>query len=174
MWLKPGYSKDFVNSFSGLPREINSPNNQFTLRYVDGPDINGNDPMHSHQLFLMGQPPKLIKSGLGNVDVLWAPDSMAFILNDWIGSNLARAYVYRIGDLEHPIALLPTAWDKQDDNKFVCSTLYIYGSKWVSPTVVELKVSGHSETVSGFTLIYRWQFDGPSKLIKRLSKEDSI
>jgi hypothetical protein len=85
---------------------------------------------------------------------------------------MARAYLYRVNDLRHVVELFPTQWDKQDDPKFASSNLYIFGSKWLSRTSLELKVSGHGDNLPRFTLIYQWNLNEPSKLIERLSKED--
>jgi hypothetical protein len=40
-----------------------------------------------------------------NVDVFWAPDSKAFVVNDWKENGFCDAILYKMGSLQKPVSL---------------------------------------------------------------------
>lgn len=112
-----------------------------------------------------------------SVDILWAPDSSAFALTNWAGSNVASVYLYSVRDVTHPIDLGGKLWSalktKSDKSSIAKSDhVYMFASKWKSATELEVKEAGHGPGVA-FTFYYSWDLRKNScKFIKRLSEED--
>jgi len=177
-------------TFPGEVSQLKSPNGLYTIKNVDLPLRNQNDSNHILFFLRKGQKKGVALNlhrqfadapGVGtysrSVDILWSPDSSAFVLNDWAGSNVASVYLYRVLDLTHPMDLGDKLWsalrNKRDKDSIAKSDhVYMFASKWISATVLEIKEAGHGAGVA-FTFYYLWDLRKNScKLTKRLSEED--
>jgi len=146
-------------TFPGNPSEVKSPNGLYTIKNFDYPIGNVNYPNHILFFLRKGQKKGLALNvrqliwrtpGVGtynrNVQILWSPDSSAFLLNDWMGSNVAAVYLYRVRDLKHPVDLGDKCClaDKEDVRRISKSDhIYTYATKWISATAIEIKETGH-------------------------------
>jgi len=177
-------------TFPGRLTELKSPNGLYTIKNVDKPFGSGKTESHILYFLRTGQEKplalnihRLYESELTmgsynrSVEVLWSPNSKAFALTDWAGSNIASAYLYRVNDLKHPTdfgdrlsRLVRSETDKNSTAK--SDHFYTFASKWSSPTTLEIKESGHGPD-EAFTLYYSWDLGTDSiKLTKKVAKED--
>lgn len=180
------FARDSVN-FPGALSEIKSPNGQYTIKSVDRPVGAYNIPKHkyddekvidNHYLLFLGKEQKkkiAICTFDRNVDVLWAPDSSAFVVNDWVGSNVATPYFYRVDDLGNPVDIgskfVDAIADKRDKHSLSnAGCLYIFASRWISSRGLEIKAAGHNG--EPFTLTCIWDLQDKFQSLKRKSKED--
>jgi hypothetical protein len=179
-------------TFPGNTSELYSPNGLYIIKNVDQPLSNGTQWNHNLLFKTKGQKEQIILNPhnrvLSNVpgacsydrtvDILWSPDSSAFAFNDWIGSNVASAYLYRVHDLSHPIDLGDTVYGavkgKRDQLAISKSDhIYSFANRWISPTVLEIKETGHASGIA-FTFYFRLNLRSKScKLIRRLPEEDT-
>lgn len=172
---------DSIN-FPGPKSELKSPNGLYAIKNIDDPRFDRElvcQNYSSHLVFLKKGQKKQVpfKKYFRNVDILWSPDSSAFVLNDWIGSNVAESYLYRVTRLTQPIdigskLILTNENDKHsvaEAAKF--GAVYTFVSRWKDPTSLEIKLAGHS-IGRGFTLTYSWDLKNSYKLIKRESEEN--
>ena len=179
-------------TFPGPASELTSPNGLYTIKNVDQPVGNGNE--WNHNLFFKkkGQRKESILNPNNRVlsdapgecsynrsaEILWSPNSNAFALNDWMGSNVASAYLYHVRDLSHPIDLADKVYDalkdKRDQSAIANSDhVYTFANKWIGPTVLEIKEAGHGSGIA-FTFYYHFDLRTNScKFIKRLPDEDT-
>jgi len=121
-------------------------------------------------------------SYMRDADILWSPDSKAFIVNDYVGSDTTLTYLYRVNDLGHPIDLSAKFIDSitnKSDKSSIMSSIYvhIFGAHWLSPNSIEIKTIGNSKDGTGyykpFTLVYDWDLEKKSFCrIKRLATEE--
>ena len=175
-------------TFPGKISEAKSPNGLYTIKNFDYPEGNINYPNHVLFFLRKGQEKGLALNvrqlllhvpGVGTYNriaqILWSPDSSAFLLNDWEGSNIASLYLYRVRDLKHPVNLADKCGvqEARDVRRIVKSDhVYTYASKWISATAIEIKVTGHG---SGGPFTFYFLLDlrkNSCKLIKREWKED--
>ncbi|MFN8658051.1 MAG: class I SAM-dependent methyltransferase [Candidatus Obscuribacterales bacterium] len=160
----------FSQNFPGDASEIVSPNGLFTVRNINeslGRNIPSKkyfDPkqLDNHQLVLTKKGSKAgtpVFTYQRNVDVIWSPDSTAFIVNDFMGSNLAFPYLLQIKDPTHPVEFadrfVDAVTDKNDKRNLTKSDhVYIKVTKWLSPQSVEIKAFGHN--TDSFEMFYSW------------------
>jgi len=91
-------------TFPGKISEIKSPNGFYTIKNFD-PAPKGE---MNHRLYLLRRDqrkPIFLRSYDRDVDILWSPDSSAFVLNDWIGSNITNPYLYYVNNTSHPMEI---------------------------------------------------------------------
>jgi len=177
----PAYARDTSHSF---PRklgekfsEIRSPNRLYAIQHIDFCSDKRAAPEETpHHLFFQrdGQkriPLKLLSTG-GNfyntsVDVLWSPDSHAFVVNDWLASYVV-AYLYDVNDLAHPIDIGKQIQKKVKD-KIIQQALganinrLVYATRWKNSKVVEVQIHAASVApgaenlpMTGFDFDYLW------------------
>lgn len=175
-------------TFPGKISETKSPNGLYTIKNFDYPEGNINYPNHILFFLWKGQKKRLALNvhqllwhvpGVGTYNriaqILWSPDSSAFVLNDWEGSNVASLYLYRVRDLKHPVNLADKCGveDSRDVRRILkCDHVYTYASKWISATAIEIKQTGHGSG-GPFTFYFLLNLRTNScKLIKREWKED--
>jgi hypothetical protein len=165
-------------NFPGHTSEIDSPDGVFTIKNVDKPVGSGNEGNHHLSFVKKGQKQGLaFKSYFRNVDILWSPDSSAFVLNDWATSSSAQPYLYRVSNPSHPIDIgskfSSAVKDKTDKHSLDNSGhVYIFASKWISPKSLEIKATGYDGPDREFTLTYSWDLQDSFTRVKRVSKVD--
>lgn len=183
--------------FPGPVSELKSPNGLYTVKNIDksignipenkylvlpGKDTN----IDRHYLLFLQKDRKetvVLKSYCRDVDILWSPDSSAFIVNDYVGSNLTIPYLFRVNDLPHPVdvgAKFIDSIKEQADKSSLARSIYthIIVARWTGSHSVEIKAIGNStspggKTYSPFTLIYSWNLENTFNRIKRLPQSDS-
>lgn len=159
----------------GKRSEIKSPNGLYAVKNVD--EKVSDQAYPKHVLFFVGKgteklPLILPSTGTNSyqreVNILWAPDSNFFVLNDWWVSNRSNAYLYRLSDLSHPIDLgnkLKNELTDQQDLTCMENSIhtYIFASKWLDPTSVEVRLAGDYTSkpkfkgrFRQFTIYYVW------------------
>ncbi len=116
-----------------------------------------------------------------NVDVFWAPDSKAFVVNDWKNNNFCDALLYRVNSLQKPISLrdlLLVSGISREEKLLISNEeySYVFVSRWDKPTEIVVKASGHyflkNRTVV-YTLHYLWDMKANKwKLLKKESSEN--
>jgi hypothetical protein len=137
--------------------ELRSPNRLFAIQHIDYLDKNAAPQQTPHHLFFQrkGQkrlPLKLLSTG-GNfyntsIDVLWSPDSNAFVVNDWLASYVV-AYLYDVNDLAHPIDI-GNEIRKKVKSKMVQQALVanvsrlVYATRWRNSCTVEVQIHATS------------------------------
>jgi hypothetical protein len=108
------------------------------------------------------------------VEVLWSPDSSAFIVNDWSpgpGSYI-DSYLYHVNDPAHPLDIGDKLQGliKDKENKMVFSGdlpigLSIYALEWLNSKSVEMHING------AFKLTYIWDLKNS---LKRISNKEIL
>lgn len=161
-------------TFPGKISEIKSPNGFYTIKNFD-PAPTGEI---IHRLYLLRRDqrkPILLRSYDRDVDILWSPDSSAFVVNDWIGSNITNPYLYYVNNTSHPIeitsklfAALKGGPDRYSLNN--SDHLYVFATRWRTPTSLEIKVTGHGPQ-GAFTIFYVWNLKRSFQRVGRMSKE---
>jgi hypothetical protein len=104
------------------------------------------------------------------VDVLWAPDSSAFVVNNWVGSDLCETSLYRVNEIGKPInlreELMKTLHDPSFEKQVADSDhIYFVVNNWISPTKLVLTVMGYGAN-PGFERLYYYDLNGASQLVK--------
>lgn len=160
----------FSRNFPGEVAEIASPNGSFIVKNLDDslgrniPSKKYADPkqLDNHQLVLTKKGSKAgtpVFTYQRNVDVIWSPDSTAFIVNDFMGSNLAFPFLLQVKDPTHPVEFadrfVDSVTDKKDKHNLTKSDhVYIKVTRWLSPQSVEIKAFGHN--TDSFEMFYSW------------------
>lgn len=112
-----------------------------------------------------------------NVDVFWAPDSKAFVVNDWRRNNFCDALLYSVSSLHKPTSLrqnLLASGISAEERVLISNEeySYVFVDQWNKPTELAIKASGHyflkNKTVT-YTIHYLW--DMKSNRWKRLKRE---
>jgi hypothetical protein len=182
--------------FPGRVSELKSPNGLYSVRNIDKSIGNipknkysllaGNDTtIDGHYLLFLQKNRKetvVLKSYCRDVDILWSPDSSAFIVNDYVGSNLTVPYLYRVHDLSHPVdvgAKFIDSLKEPADKSNLAGSIYthIIAARWTGSHSVEIKAVGNSpspggKTYSPFTLIYSWNLENTFNRIKSAPQSD--
>ncbi len=168
-------------SFPGAPSKLVSPNGEFTIVNKD----TQRDGEPCHLLYLhraknaskkKAADQKIYEYGR-SVEVVWAPDSKHFVVNDMMGSNIAVPLLFSVNNLQNPIdlseQLTDFVKDKQDKKSLTKNDhLYFRCIKWKKPGRIEIAVAGHGDSdQSGFTLVYEHDLGGGFKKIKRVPQE---
>lgn len=166
-------------NFPGKVSAISSPDGRYAIRSIE----QNKEPFHKLVFEKKDGGGKLTKRDLmdyeRNVDVLWSPDSSKFVVNDWLGSNCASAYLYDVRDLKKRIEidqeLIDSVKDEKDHKSLTASShIYIFANRWISPGAIEIKATGHDgPDPGGFTLLYQWDLKSSFKRLKRLATEDA-
>jgi len=187
-----GAAADRVVTFPGkVPAR--SPNRLYAVESVEERVSYQAYPKHLLYFVALHQkkkvPLKLCSTGANfyerSVDVLWAPDSNAFVVNDWYGSNVADAYLYFVNDLAHPIdigAQLKRAVKDKEDQISIENTkavhTYVVASKWIDATKVAVRIAGDytsspnfKRELREFTIYFLWNSrTNSSERIKRVPR----
>ncbi|QQR59661.1 MAG: hypothetical protein IPG59_09280 [Candidatus Melainabacteria bacterium] len=154
---------------------VDAANKDSSLLYVEAPD----------ELLLIRKNAKNSRTKLlkyhRSVDVFWAPDSKAFVVNDWKDNNYCDAYLYDLGRLHKPSSLkqkLITSRIAKDEKSLIANKeySYVFVKQWHSPAELLVKASGHyfleNQTVA-YTLFYLWEMKTNRwKLLKKESREN--
>lgn len=102
------------------------------------------------------------------VEILWAPNSKSFAVNQWEPGLTARAYVYDINDLGHRIdieeRLKQLINDKKQARVFEGITIQgtkVLATRWINSKLLEVKIQDDKADAVGnysesFSLSYRW------------------
>jgi hypothetical protein len=154
---------------------VDAANKDSSLLYVEMPDellLIRKDAKHSRT--------KLLKYHR-NVDVFWAPDSKAFVVNDWKDNNHCDAYLYDLGSLQKPTSLkqkLITSRIAEEEKALIANKeySYVFVKQWHNPAELLVKASGHyffeNKTVA-YTFLYLWEMKTNRwKLLKKESIEN--
>ncbi len=116
-----------------------------------------------------------------NVDVFWAPDSKAFVVNDWKENNYCDASFYDLNNVQRPCTLrqkLITSGISEKEKTLIANNeySYVFVKEWYAPSKLLVKASGHyflkNQTVA-YTLLYLWEMKTNRwKLLKKESIEN--
>lgn len=116
-----------------------------------------------------------------NVDVFWAPDSTAFVVNDWSRNNFCDALLYSVSSLHKPTSLRQSllASGISAEEKALISNeeySYLFVDQWNKPTELVVKAAGHyflkNKTMT-YTIHYLWDMKSNRwKRLKRDSREN--
>jgi len=145
-----------------------SPNGQYLVKSINSTSV------HPHFLFLVkkGQSKRIplkLDCDFGYehfVEVLWAPDSSRFIVNQW-DPDYTNAFIFSVNDPSHPVnvdkTLRSLIKNEQEKRVFTgqhATGLLIYVTRWVNSKSVQVRISGD------FALNYLWDLKDSLKLIK--------
>jgi hypothetical protein len=134
-------------SFPSTKAAAVSPDGYFAVINVDS------DAEPHHTLFLENRESKtrrkLMEYGR-HVEVLWNPSSTEFAVNDYTGSNVAACLVFAItdgGPARNVIdAVQPTITDAKERATLRDSShIYWVAVRWASPTLLVVKIWGHTD-----------------------------
>ncbi len=154
---------------------VDAANKDYSLLYVEAPD----------ELLLIRKNAKNSRTKLlkyhRNVDVFWAPDSKAFVVNDWKENNYCDAYLYDLRSLPKPTSLkqkLITSRIAEEEKALIANKeySYVFAKEWHNSAELLVKASGHyfleNKTVA-YTLFYLWEMKTNRwKLLKKESIEN--
>jgi hypothetical protein len=136
-------SAELTKDFGDNKFQLRSPNGRYTIR-------------SEHRcLFIQDGKTPQRKLNLPNgtnqfertAGVVWAPDSSAFILNDWMGPETVDAYLYKVIDLSHADIisnkLKHLAKSKVDKRTFHPNGgLLVFVDRWRKKESFEIEVCG--------------------------------
>lgn len=181
------FAKNALN-FSRSRQQLPSPDRLYVIHNLVASENRGSD-----LLYVATPDELLITSKAGerkrtkllnyhrNVDVFWAPDSKAFVVNDWKNNSCCDAVLYKVGSLQKPISLkqnLIASGISADERARIFNKdhSYLFVDRWDKPTEVVVKASGHyflrNKTVS-YTFLYLWDLQlNKWKLLKKDSTEN--
>lgn len=177
------FAKDALN-FSRIDQQLPSPDGLYVIRNLVAATNKNSD------LFYVETPDALVFTTKNartkgkallkyhrNVDVFWAPDSKAFVVNDWRRNNFCDALLYSVGSLHKPTSLrknLLASGISAEERAQISNEeySYVFVDQWNKPTELAIKASGHyflkNKTVT-YTIHYLW--DMKSNRWKRLKRE---
>jgi hypothetical protein len=153
---------------------LNSPNGQYFIDFIRRSNVSYSNPagvdLDGHVLSLLKKGQKkgiLFYSFIRSVDTLWAPDSSSFVVNDWVGSNVAEPSLFRVEDPSIKVDILDKLTESlttKQDKETMANALhsYVHATKWLSPSVLEIKAEGNGFGASNrppcreFSLTYTW------------------
>ena len=149
-------------TFPGPQRSVQSPASPARVFYLDmGMDEGGQnlslrfDPGHG--------PPILLKRFDRSVDIGWSPSGRRFLVNDYIGSNIADCLIVRPEgagvrglSLIRAIARSPGRPRETPAN----AHYYVHCNGWTSDTIVDGVVGGHTDKAGGgYGFEHRFRYD---------------
>lgn len=148
-------------SFPGAHSESRSPNGRFVVRNFDSDVANP-----AHTLILVGNQSSLditiYHYGRG-VDILWSPDSKAFIVNDHEGSNVAHPVLFTepwsTNYVDLRAKLIRFLHSKNADEHLLGNHhVYITAQRWLSNKDILCKATGYGDVdPKGFTRDYVYE-----------------
>jgi hypothetical protein len=148
-------------TFPGTQSETRSPDGRYTIRNADdGSQV----PAHTLTLIENADSTKVkIYSYLRHVDVLWAPTSNAFVVNDYDTSDESRPILFTAPWTNSYVDLrdkLVEYLRSRDAARSVLGNHHVYFSaeKWLSGTEVLCKVTGYGDVnPQGFSKQYVYE-----------------
>ena len=148
LWAAPAVSSRQVNLSAGwLPQRrsvrIPSPDGRWTL--IASPFSLNQESTLTLENMRDGQR-SIVKHIDRDISVDWSPDSKAFSLNDAYGSNVASAYIYRLG-ADAPLRL-DDVIVKSDAKAQATNADYAYFQvlRWVDPRHIRVEFCGHDSS----------------------------
>jgi len=145
-------------SFPGTRSETTSPDGRYTIRNADD-----GSQVPAHTLTLIdnrdGAATK-VYSYARHVDVLWAPTSNAFVVNDYEGSDESRPILFTAPWTNQPVDLREEMLEylrSRHEARSVLGNGHVYFSakKWLSGNEVLCNVTGYGDVnPKGFTKHY--------------------
>lgn len=164
-------------NFPGKATEIKSPNGLYSIVNVAKPD--SKDGCKNYEIRLLqakNKKSKTLRCFIRKIDVLWSPESDAFIVNDWAASNIAVPYLYYVSDPDHPkdistrfMSLVRNQKDKSD--LALADHSHITIMEWKNPHSVLLRAAGHGGPGGPYTLFYLWDLKDKFTRVKRVPSE---
>ena len=148
-------------SFPGIRSESKSPDGRFVIKNFDSET---EDPAHTLTLLdhRTGTEIKIYRYGR-HVDVLWSPNSKAFVINDYEGSNISHPVLFtepwtlaRVDLREKLIDFLRA----RNEAKSVLGNdhVYITAERWLNSDKLLCKVTGYgAANPKGFTKRYVYE-----------------
>jgi hypothetical protein len=78
-----------------------------------------------------------------DVDIRWSPKSDSLIINDWFGSNVANAYLYRTTDPQHPLDIQDRLKQLRNLKPEIHEYLhvYVFATDWKNESIVKVRVA---------------------------------
>jgi hypothetical protein len=146
------------SSFPGVRSESRSPNGRFVIKNIDS---DREVPAHSLTLIdqRTGSKIKLYRYGRG-VDVLWSPNSAAFVINDHEGSDAAHPVLFaqpwstRSLDLRQKLIEFLRA-RQEARSALENDHVYFTAERWLGGGEILCKLAGYGEAnPKGFTKRY--------------------
>jgi hypothetical protein len=145
-------------SFPGTRSQSKSPDGRFVIKNFDSDTEN---PAHTLTLLdhRMGTEVKIYRYGRG-VDVLWSPNSKAFVINDHEGSNVSHPVLFMEPWSTHFTDLRESLIDflrSRNEAKSLLDNdhVYITGERWLDSDKILCKVTGYGDAdPQGFTQHY--------------------
>jgi hypothetical protein len=140
-------------SFPSDRTQIASPDGKYSIVNVDD---DSTDPHHTLYLEdrIANSRKKLLSYGR-HVDVLWNPDSTAFAINDFVGSDFAECKVYSIREDVLPVDVATLVTDRELADLQKNHHVYFAVVRWLSPKTLKVKMWGYGDAhPSGFTRFF--------------------
>ncbi len=173
-------SKTFITHFGMLPgdAEVRSPNGLYSITNTSRQEKSGDQ---KHRLYFAnkdGQTKVELFSFSRCVNIAWSPNSKWFVVNDWIGSNIAESYLYFVKDIQHPVDIRPLLMksivDKKEIERIKQSThSYVSSGYWIKDDLLEVKIFGQNG--GEYTFDYLWDlknsFIPRQKALAQLKKD---
>lgn len=168
--------------FPGKPPILKSPDGAYA---IVNKDIMNREPNHElyfeqAQKACAKKTKKKFYEYIRSVEVLWAPDSKRFVVNDLVGSNMAFPMLFSVDNLKEPIDLSELLTNNVKDKKDKASLtkndhVYCRCVRWITAKRIEVCVTGHGDVdQSGFTLFYEHDLGRGFKKLKRTREEKLV
>jgi hypothetical protein len=150
-------------SFPGATSASKSPNGRFVIKNFDS---DTGDPVHSLTLIdrRKGSEIKIYHYGRG-VDILWSPNSAAFVINDHEGSNAAHPVLFtqpwstRFSDLRQKLIDFLRA-RREARSTLENDHVYFTAERWLGDDEILCKLTGYgAANPKGFTKRYIYKLD---------------
>jgi len=161
-----------VAHFPGPQLGTRSPNGKYVIKNVDS---DGAEP--AHVLFLIdtkGGSKVRLRSYDRHVDILWSPLSKAFVINDYEGSDSARAFLYSLPWVGGSVDLLKklTVYLRgRHKENIILKNDHVYLSvrRWVNSEEVLCRLEAYGEASpggAGFTAYYTYNINHGFQVLK--------
>lgn len=148
-------------SFPGTRSESKSPNGRFAIRNFDSDMAN---PAHTLTLIAtQGSLDITIYRYGRSVDILWSPNSQAFVVNDHEGSNVSHPVLFTepwsANNTDLREKLIGFLRPKNEAQSLLGNHhVYVTAQRWLSNKEILCKASGYGDVdPKGFTRYYRYE-----------------
>jgi hypothetical protein len=150
-------------SFPGVSSESQSPNGRFVIKNIDS---DSEDPAHRLTLIDRRRDSEIKVYRYGrSVDVLWSPNSTAFVINDHEGSDAAHPVLFtqpwsaHFSDLRQKLIDFLRA---RNEARSVLENDHVYftAERWLGDDEIVCKLTGYgAANPKGFTKHYVYKID---------------
>jgi hypothetical protein len=161
-------------SFPGNKSEAKSPNGRFAVRNSDDQKL---QPPHTLTLInaRTGTHTTILTYGR-HVDVLWSPESQAFVVNDYEESDRAHPILFSTPWTNHPVDMREMLIDflkTQEMAKSIENNQHVYfvAQRWLSGSEILCELTGYGDAnPKAFTAHYVYKIGAGFRILEKRNR----